>query len=163
MSGRDPTAQPMRSTMYQQRERELEQTTKEESQRPRRKPHDQRMKVTSRLGQNQRNTRERVDLNDLTLNPIQTPQGGSRTKNDHYARPRNLAQNPKPKDWSAEKFDWITRVEEKHETKARHLTSITLRHGWTSQGRATSYPWNAQAQTTCKYQNNSSQPRRDKP
>ena len=30
---------------------------------------------------------------------------------------------------------------------ARHLTSRTLGHGWTTQGRATSNPWNAQAQT----------------
>ena len=69
---------------YVPTERERESYNKQSRERA----NDQRMKVTSRLGQNQRNTKGRVDLNDLTLNPIQTPQGGSRTKNHLYAQLR---------------------------------------------------------------------------
>ena len=97
---------------YEARERERGVETNDQGRKPTTKGETLRpeMKETSRLGQNQRSTSERVDHNDLTPNPNQTPQGGLRTKNDYYARVKPSSK-PQDQESTCREVRWITRVE----------------------------------------------------
>ena len=69
---------------YVQIERERESESKQLG----KSSNDQRRRKTSKLGQNQRKPKARVDLNDQTLDLSQTPQEGSRNQNDLNAQLR---------------------------------------------------------------------------